>query len=98
MLPQSRYQKRNARTRDMIAARRYLLVVALLPVVWSARLDAAIVEISDTVFIPTDLPEQVIDLGNPGMLFAFEENGSVMLPDDMITDAMGYIPATTISY
>jgi hypothetical protein len=98
MLPQPRCQKRNAAIRGMTTTRRYLLVVGLLGIVWIARLDAAIVGTSDTVLVPTDLPYQVMELQNPAMLFAFEENSSVILPDSIITDAIGYTPATTISY
>ena len=98
MLPQPRCQKRNATIRGMTAAWRYLFVVGLLAIVWIARLDAAIVGTSDTVLVPTDLPYQVMDLESNAMLFALQENESVMLPDDVMTDAIGYIPAMPVPY
>jgi len=98
MLPQPRCQKRNAVIRGMTAAWRYLFVMGLLAIVWIARLDAAIVGTSDTVLVPTDLPYQVMDLESNAMLFAFQENESVMLTEYVMTDAIGYIPAVPISY
>lgn len=98
MLAQLRCQKRNAKICGMTAAGRSLFVLGLLWVFWNGRLGAAIVGTSDTVGVQTSLPYQVMELQNSSMLFAFEENSSVMLPDSIITDAIGYTPATTISY